>query len=64
MQKVDLFKKIDDFFRKCITKKLFYSFCGIVFFADIIKFSACNEKMIHGEMLITGYTKRRLFVGE
>ena len=34
------------------------------FFADIIKFSASNEKMLNGERFITGYTKRRLFVGK
>ena len=52
------------FVRRYITKKFFYSFCGIVIFADIIKFSASNEKMLKGERCITGYTKRGLFVGE
>ena len=47
-----------------MSKKFFYSFCGIVFFADMIEFSASNEKMFYGERFITGYTKRRLFVGE
>ena len=35
-----------------------------IFFSDIIKFSASNEKMLNGERFITGYTKRRLLVGE
>ena len=39
-------------------KSCFYSFCGIIFISDIIKFSASNEKMLNGEMFITGYTKR------
>ena len=39
-------------------------FCGIIFIADIIKFYASNEKMLNGERFITGYTKRRLLVGE
>ena len=56
--------KLDDFVRRCITKKFFYSFSGIVSFSDIIKFSAINEKMLNGERFITGYTQRRLFVGE
>ena len=59
--------KINEFVRRCITiKKFFYSFCGIVFFADIpvIKFSARNKKMCNGERFITGYTKRRLFISE
>ena len=45
-------------------KSSFYSFCGVVFFADKIKFSASNEKMLNGERFITGYTKRRMFVSE
>ena len=36
--------RMDDFVRRCITKKFFYSFCSIVFFEDMIKFSASNEK--------------------
>ena len=47
-----------------VSLKFFYSFCSIVFFSHIIKFSAINEKMLNGERFITGYTKRRLFVGE
>ena len=47
-----------------MTKKFFYSFCGIVFFSNMIKFSASNEKMLNGERFITGYSKRRLFVGK
>ena len=35
-----------------------------MFFSDIIKFNASNEKMLNGERFITGYTKRRLLVGE
>ena len=34
------------------------------FFADMIKLNASNEKMLNGERFITGYTKRRLLVGE
>ena len=64
VKKVGFFKKIDDFVRRCITKKFFYSFCGIIFFADIIKFSSSNEKMLNGERFITGHTKRRLLVVE
>ena len=45
-------------------KSFFYSFCGIIFIADMIKFSASNEKMLNGERFITYYTKRRLLVGE
>ena len=60
---VGFFKKIDDFVRRCITKKFFYSFCGIVF-SDIIEFSASNKKMLNGERFITGYTKRSLFVSQ
>ena len=30
----------------------------------MIKFSASNEKMLNGERFNTGYTKRRLLVGE
>ena len=30
----------------------------------MIKFNASNEKMLNGERFITGYTKRRLLVGE
>ena len=56
---------IDNFVRICITKKFLNSFCGIVvLFAEIIKFSASNEKMLNGERFITVYTKRRLFVSE
>ena len=47
-----------------VSLKSFYSFCGIILFADIIKFSASSEKMLNGERFITGHTKRRLFVGE
>ena len=47
-----------------VSLKNFYRFCGIIFLADIIKFSARNEKMLNGERFITRYTKRRLFVGE
>ena len=32
VKKDGFLKKIDDFVRRCITKKFFYSFCGIVFF--------------------------------
>ena len=64
LKEVDFFKKIDDFVRRCITIKFFYSFCGIVIFADMIKFSASNEKMLNGERFITGYTKRRLIIRE
>ena len=56
--------KIDDFVRRCITKNFFYSFCGIISISDIIKFSASNEKMLNSERFITGYTERRLLVGE
>ena len=45
-------------------KSPFFSVCDKIFFADIIKFSASNEKMLNGERFITGYTKWRLFVGE
>ena len=45
-------------------KSFFYSFCSIIFISDIIKFSASNEKMLNGERFITGYTKRRLLIGE
>ena len=45
-------------------KSFFYSFCGIIFNADIIKFSASNEKMLNGKRFITGYTERRLLIGE
>ena len=38
--------------------------CLYNIFADIIKFSASNEKMLNGERFITGYTKRWLLVGE
>ena len=31
LKKVGFFKNIDDFVRRCITKKFFYSFCGIIF---------------------------------
>ena len=55
---------MDDFVRRCITKKFSYSFCGKIFIADMIKFSASNEKMLNGERFITGYTKRRLLIGE
>ena len=44
--------------------KVLLHFCGILFFADIINLSASNEKMLNGERFITGYTNRRLFVGE
>ena len=44
--------KIDDFVRRCITKQFFNHFCGIIFFSDIIKFSASNEKMLNGERFI------------
>ena len=64
VKKVDFFKKIDDFVRRCIIKKFFYSFCSTVFFSDMIKFSASNEKMFNGERFITGYTKRRLIISE
>ena len=63
-KKIGFFKKIDDFVRRCIKKKFFYSFCDIIFIADMIKFSASKEKMLNGERFITGYTKRRLLVGE
>ena len=33
-------------------------------FCRMIKFNASNEKMLNGERFITGYTKRRLLVGE
>ena len=56
--------KIDDFVRRCITQKLYYSFCGKVFFSDVTKVCGSNDKMLNGERFITGYTKRRLFVGE
>ena len=37
-----------------VSLKSFYSFCGIVFFSDITKFSASNEKMLNGgERFIT-----------
>ena len=52
--------KIDDFVR-CITKKFFYSFCGIIFFSNITKFSASNEKMFHGERFITRLLSLILF---
>ena len=45
-------------------KSSFIIFFGIIFIADIIKFSASNEKMLNGEKFITGYTNRRLLVGE
>ena len=45
-------------------KSSFTVFCGIMFISDIIKFSASNEKMLNVERFITGYTKRRLLVGE
>ena len=61
---VGFFKKTDDFVRRCITKKFFDSFIGKISISDIIKFCASNEKMLNGERIITGYTKRRLFVGE
>ena len=47
-----------------IRKKFFDSFSGKISISDIIKFCASNEKMLNGERFITGYTKRRLFVGE
>ena len=54
VKKDGFLKKIDDFVRRCITKKFFDSFCGIVFFSDMTKFSASNEKMLNGgERLIT-----------
>ena len=35
-------------------KSFFNSFCGIVCFSDMTKFSASNEKMLNGgEMFIT-----------
>ena len=37
---------------------------GKISISDIIKFCASNEKMLNSERFITGYTKRRLFVGE
>ena len=50
--------------RRCIRKKFFDSFSGKISISDIIKFCVSNEKMLNGERFITGYTKRRLFVGE
>ena len=38
-------------------KCFFTGFAEKIFFADIIKFSASNEKMLNGERFITGYTK-------
>ena len=61
VKKVGFFKEKDDFVGRCISKKFFYSVCGI---ADIMKFNSSNEKMLNGERFITGYTKGRLLVGE
>ena len=49
----------EDVSLKCSFTVLRYSM-----FSYITKFSASNEKMLYGERFITGYTKRRLFVGE
>ena len=50
LKKVSFFQKIDDFVRRCITKKFFYSFCGVVFISNMIKFSASKEIKLNGEM--------------
>ena len=35
-------------------KSFFYSFCGIIFIADMIKFNASNEKMLNGDGWMDG----------
>ena len=45
-------------------KRFFLRFLLYSIFADIIKFSASNEKIFNGERFITGYTKRRLIISE